>query len=107
MKKLKCKCGEIINEFSVCVDKMDYRTDYKFSWSNKYSRNDREYFSGDVESIIYRCKCSKDEHKEIVVKASEIDNLNDFIRDTGYYSSFDLDDLKEESYGPIIVTKED
>ena len=98
--KFKCSvCGYDVTEISVCK-KYVRRDDYLQTTANMpLSRNDKEYLSGEVLDIVYKCKCGI--NNERVVK--DVPHLEDFVMDSDCIC---WERLTQEKYGTLIVIKE-
>ena len=97
--KFKCSvCKSEVTNISVCKSDV-LRDDFiQYEKDMPPSREDREYLSGKVLDIIYRCKCGVNNQR--VVK--DVPHINDFCSDCNIICR---EHLTQKQYGTLIVMK--
>ena len=113
MKLISKENGKEVKEFSVVLDNICFRRDFKInSRGSKISEVDREYYNCKLDQIIYSTGSGKDK-KVVIWKAPE-----DYMNDNNYnewlcalqrdWKKFKItDDMIEESkkYGPFLIQR--
>lgn len=100
MINFKCSiCKSEVTNISVCRSDVVRDNFIQYEKNTPPSREDREYLSGKILEIIYKCKCGRINERLV----RDVPHLDDFCSDCNIICG---DNLTQEKYGTLLVIKE-
>lgn len=95
-----------IKDFSVILKDYSFRRDMNIiSEHSKICEIDREYFSGKIDRIIYKCKCSNDKEIIHIINKNEKFNESIFCREKNIINICEEIKNEDQIIGPFIIKR--